>query len=178
MIGIVVADSSEFNVYDIVDESVSGYRGIIIYIDSGTDTIYIIFTDDGSGGVGGFFTSGRTLSVISGGSVSSSISANTKNVDTYSYHMLGVPILDVKYDGMISIDGTDVDAFSMFNKIVAEGSGGNHGTTVTAVDNNSFRIQCHSGSIGRFNLSQLSIADSSRVVSTEDWYYENDFTLK
>lgn len=99
--------SGTFELFEVITEATSGYRGIIL-ADTGA-ILRIIYTDDGAGGAGGFFTDGRQ---ITGGSSGATADVNegtgsTKDVDSYCYHQLGKNMRDFKFQWWHSFDGTE-----------------------------------------------------------------------
>lgn len=168
-IAIVLNDSTGFEQWEVVTET-GGNRGIVIYNDTAANTVFIIYTDDGSGGVAGFFTAANTLTGQTS-SETDTISANTKNVDSLFQHRLGLPIIDLNINAIISSDGTDDNSWYLFTTTVAEGAAVTHGSTISGNDDNSFRIEIPSGAVGRYCLQEV-LADPAINIVNQDYYYE------
>lgn len=173
-IEIILNDSTGFEVWDIVEESISSFRAIIAGING--NSLYVWFTDDGSLGTGGFFTSGRTLSEISGdASASDTISANTKNVDSDIFNGFNINIEKIEPDLFYSEDGTRTGTASIpYQSLLGWYDNSNiRWFKMLAVDNNN--IKCQTGTNGSYFAQD---AGTAGVWTTQDKHYELTCSIK
>lgn len=161
IIDLILNDSTGFEQWEIVLESTSGYRGIIANING--NTLNIWYTDDGSGGVGGYFTNGRTITGQSS-SATDTVNGNTKNVDSNVYHGLGTSIRSLRCELYWSTDGTDNEHRRA--SLGLANDSGSFGSVVGQVDTNNVSIE-----IGTAGLRHLTAARVSDTLNTDDYFY-------
>lgn len=160
-IDLVLNDSTGFVVWDIFEESVSGFRGIVAGISG--NTIIVWRTD------GGFFTNGRTITVISGGSVSDTVNGNTVGIDSNLLHNQGVDLFGLKIKFFGSDDGTNGNSFEVGK---GQQGGGECGWTPYQVSTDIVQIY---GGIAGLNIiddgTKGGDAHKDTVWAGQNWYY-------
>ncbi len=90
------------------------------------------------------------------------------NKELVTTHGLNTPLSDLLVKFFISTDGAEANAFEILPTGFNTGFGaGDYGTTIFAIDNNSFKLQ--TGAAGIVYILDNSFMD---VLDTESWYYK------
>lgn len=149
--------------WESVIESTSGFRGIVAF-DTGS-ILRLWYIDDGSGGVGGFFTNGRTITGESSGATST-VNGNTKNIDSNAYHGLSLNLRNIMQKIFLSSDGSEGNCFEVTNHINRTDSGADEGTVNFQVDTTNTKVQT-----GQSGTRQMNDAGVTINIANTDQFY-------